>query len=87
MVDCVAQLVEQYTFNVWVLGSSPSAITNDFQTPQWIWGVFYSRSDPANFFRFNGTSINILTINQVLKTTNGCQEQPDSLQAALNAFK
>jgi hypothetical protein len=27
VVDCVAQLVEQYTFNVWVLGSSPSAIT------------------------------------------------------------
>ena len=23
----VAQLVEQYTFNVWVLGSSPSGIT------------------------------------------------------------
>ena len=26
--DSVAQLVEQYTFNVWVLGSSPSVITN-----------------------------------------------------------
>ena len=26
--DSVAQLVEQYTFNVWVLGSSPSGITN-----------------------------------------------------------
>lgn len=25
--DFVAQLVEQYTFNVWVLGSSPSEIT------------------------------------------------------------
>jgi hypothetical protein len=25
--ECVAQLVEQYTFNVWVLGSSPSGIT------------------------------------------------------------
>lgn len=25
--DLVAQLVEQYTFNVWVLGSSPSGIT------------------------------------------------------------
>ena len=25
--DLVAQLVEQYTFNVWVLGSSPSQIT------------------------------------------------------------
>ena len=25
--DSVAQSVEQYTFNVWVLGSSPSGIT------------------------------------------------------------
>ncbi len=30
--DSVAQLVEQYTFNVWVLGSSPSGITEkDYQ--------------------------------------------------------
>ncbi len=28
-VDLVAQLVEQYTFNVWVLGSSPSQITGE----------------------------------------------------------
>jgi hypothetical protein len=27
MKDSVAQLVEQYTFNVWALGSSPSRIT------------------------------------------------------------
>ncbi|MEN9964860.1 MAG: hypothetical protein RL582_1955 [Bacteroidota bacterium] len=26
-LDLVAQLVEQYTFNVWALGSSPSQIT------------------------------------------------------------
>ena len=25
--DSVAQLVEQYTFNVWVLGSNPSQVT------------------------------------------------------------
>ena len=25
--DLVAQLVEQYTFNVWVLGSNPSQVT------------------------------------------------------------
>ena len=25
--DLVAQLVEQYTFNVWVLGSNPSGVT------------------------------------------------------------
>ncbi len=28
--DLVAQLVEQYTFNVWALGSSPSQITSSF---------------------------------------------------------
>ena len=28
VTDSVAQLVEQYTFNVWVLGSSPSRITS-----------------------------------------------------------
>ena len=27
VVELVAQLVEQYTFNVWVLGSSPSQFT------------------------------------------------------------
>ncbi len=27
MGDSVAQLVEQYTFNVWVLGSNPSRVT------------------------------------------------------------
>lgn len=27
--DSVAQLVEQYTFNVWALGSSPSGITKN----------------------------------------------------------
>ena len=31
--DSVAQLVEQYTFNVWVLGSSPSRITSKFLRP------------------------------------------------------
>ncbi len=29
--DLVAQLVEQYTFNVWVLGSSPSQITKNLR--------------------------------------------------------
>ena len=36
--DSVAQLVEQYTFNVWALGSSPSGITKAkakiFKNPQ-----------------------------------------------------
>ena len=30
--DLVAQLVEQYTFNVWALGSSPSQITKSLHT-------------------------------------------------------
>ena len=30
--DLVAQLVEQYTFNVWVLGSNPSRITKKGQS-------------------------------------------------------
>ena len=28
VADLVAQLVEQYTFNVWVLGSNPSQVTD-----------------------------------------------------------
>ena len=28
VTDSVAQLVEQYTFNVWVLGSNPSRVTS-----------------------------------------------------------
>ena len=28
VADSVAQLVEQYTFNVWVLGSNPSQVTS-----------------------------------------------------------
>ena len=32
--DSVAQLVEQYTFNVWVLGSSPNGITNEMRSLQ-----------------------------------------------------
>ena len=29
VADSVAQLVEQYTFNVWVLGSNPSRVTSE----------------------------------------------------------
>ncbi len=36
--DSVAQLVEQYTFNVWVLGSSPNGITGK---PRRLRGFFY----------------------------------------------
>ena len=40
--DSVAQLVEQYTFNVWVLGSNPSGITSkSLKTPiSYDFGVF-----------------------------------------------
>ena len=39
IIELVAQLVEQYTFNVWVLGSSPSQFTREFHTriPFFIW--------------------------------------------------
>ena len=33
VTDSVAQLVEQYTFNVWVLGSNPSQVTTKFRIP------------------------------------------------------
>ena len=56
LVDSVAQLVEQYTFNVWVLGSSPSGITNDFRTLQ-VNGfegffILLRRSLPNNILRY-----------------------------------
>jgi hypothetical protein len=37
--DSVAQSVEQYTFNVWVLGSNPSGITKK-PSNQMIWRLF-----------------------------------------------
>ena len=47
-VDFVAQLVEQYTFNVWALGSSPSGITKTSAKA----GVFLCTASPAVFFIF-----------------------------------
>ena len=45
--DPLAQLVEQYTFNVWVLGSSPKRITQkslqDAQHPQRLFFVLSAR--------------------------------------------
>ncbi len=38
--DLVAQLVEQYTFNVWVLGSNPSRITTQREALQQVGGLF-----------------------------------------------
>ena len=40
--DSVAQLVEQYTFNVWVLGSSPSGITKKATSIlKWLFTFYY----------------------------------------------
>jgi hypothetical protein len=45
-VDFVAQLVEQYTFNVWALGSSPSGITK----PLFKSGFFVTNYSKINSF-------------------------------------
>ena len=48
--ELVAQLVEQYTFNVWALGSSPSQFTKLFQ----IWKqLFYFRYMPYCYILFS----------------------------------
>ena len=46
--DSVAQLVEQYTFNVWVLGSNPSGITESASK-----GAFFVYNDLiiSHFFK------------------------------------
>ena len=49
--DLVAQLVEQYTFNVWALGSSPSGITSNTETALKIKdfrGFFFFRVNNGN---------------------------------------
>ena len=48
--DLVAQLVEQYTFNVWVLGSNPSRITSYF---------FYLRPGSSGLFYFPGCATHL----------------------------
>ena len=58
--DSVAQLVEQYTFNVWVLGSNPSGITKNKNTellPNALlmygsWTVGRCRSNPSGITIF-----------------------------------
>ena len=47
--DSVAQLVEQYTFNVWVLGSNPSGITKGKRKLPF----FYSKTDQNLWFLKN----------------------------------
>jgi hypothetical protein len=42
--ELVAQLVEQYTFNVWVLGSSPSQFTKKASLKS---GAFFIKTNPA----------------------------------------
>ena len=44
--DSVAQLVEQYTFNVWALGSSPSGITEQKEKEK------QKEKNPEFFFLF-----------------------------------
>ncbi len=39
VTDSVAQLVEQYTFNVWVLGSNPSRVTSE--KPPYVFTDFF----------------------------------------------
>ena len=54
--DSVAQLVEQYTFNVWVLGSNPSGITDEqTKMPPRSGGFFISdrRCKPKAWDRMN----------------------------------
>ena len=47
LFDLVAQLVEQYTFNVWALGSSPSQITKRPQVGRFL---FIPLSTSFSFF-------------------------------------
>lgn len=47
-VDSVAQLVEQYTFNVWALGSSPSGITKSKRKPLIIKGFLVLKQFGVN---------------------------------------
>ena len=47
--DSVAQLVEQYTFNVWVLGSNPSGITEKASTKVEAF-YFYRTSQNSHLF-------------------------------------
>ncbi len=45
--ELVAQLVEQYTFNVWALGSSPSQFTKEFI---YLSSFFYASNAPMNTY-------------------------------------
>jgi hypothetical protein len=47
--DSVAQLVEQYTFNVWVLGSSPNGITFKNESLRESGGFFVLGGDNYKF--------------------------------------
>ena len=38
--ELVAQLVEQYTFNVWALGSSPSGFTLKSHLYRWLFPLY-----------------------------------------------
>jgi hypothetical protein len=58
--ESVAQLVEQYTFNVWVLGPSPSGFTSSDRFPKLETGFFVSGDFLLYAFRLYITSFNSL---------------------------
>lgn len=66
--DSVAQLVEQYTFNVWVLGSSPSGITTESPTDYPV-GLFFLLTRPSEL-RKN---------RKICRTINPLQMRPSLL--------
>ncbi len=61
--DSVAQPVEQYTFNVWVLGSNPSGITESHSI-EWLFSLKPTKiKDLHQFYRiFKSIQIQINTI-------------------------
>ena len=54
LFDLVAQLVEQYTFNVWALGSSPSQITKPKGSAKC--GAFFCKNYLTFFLWLTATS-------------------------------
>ncbi len=65
--DSVAQLVEHNTFNVGVLGSSPSGITKNDRKPLFCKGFFFTNKT-ENFFPLRIIKFQICFISNRLKT-------------------
>jgi hypothetical protein len=62
--DSVAQLVEQYTFNVWALGSSPSGITRKPCADKLHMVFYFSRLPLPKYFRKSATITEVLFIKK-----------------------